>query len=359
MAHWRALDYDGQRSRGPALPPPVMAFDQAYGDRRCGPLEMAIGTGPVTIVNDNDNNLFEFHAKEPNMVVVNDTALYRDDRIPGDLPSNAISENPYGAIGAIFTTDVLSFYFDNAPGVGNHGLLESGMPSTTPALASFAEFAKLAIATELDISPDEFRVGRQPIAIPDKGKTEQVFLADALENGAGYARWASDPANFTRALSRFYTDTSEQWNRSIHAENCDRSCPDCLRSYSNRFSHGLLDWRLALDLAELTLGLPIDTGRWIDGAEARIASAFAAFCAKSRLEVGVEEHAGLTVIHRDARALVLGHPLWHSTLGLVQPVQLDAHESFRAAHGADSETRFVDVRHLAIRFPEYMLAMKS
>lgn len=359
MAHWRALDYDGQRSRGPALPPPVMAFDQAYGERRCGPLEMAIGTGPVTVVNDNDNRLFEFHAKEPNMVVVNDTALYRDDRIPDDLPSNPISDDPYGAIGAIFTTDVLSFYFDNAPGVGNHGLLEAGMPSTTPALASFAEFAKLAIATELDISPDEFRAGRQPIAIPDKGKTEQVFLADALENGAGYARWASDPANFKRALSRFYSDTREQWTGQDHAENCDRSCPDCLRSYSNRFSHGLLDWRLALDLAELSLGIPMATDRWIDGAEARIAKAFAAFCTKSRLDVGIEEHAGLTVLHRDARALVLGHPLWHSALGLVQPVQDDARDSFRAAHGTDSDIRFVDVRQLAIRFPEYLLALRG
>ncbi len=357
MAHWRALDYDGQRSRGPALPPPVMAFDQAYGERRCGPLEMAIGTGPVTVVNDNNNHLFEFHAKEPNMVVVNDSALYRDDRIPDDLPTNPISEEPFGAIGAIFTTDVLSFYFGKAAGVGNRGLLESGMPSTTPALASFAEFAKLAIATELDISPDEFRVGRQPIAIADKGKTEQVFLADALENGAGYARWASDPANLTLALSRFYDDTSEQWASPAHAKNCDRSCPDCLRSYSNRFAHGLLDWRLALDLAELTLGIPLGTGRWIDGAESRIATAFAAFCSKSHPAVNIEQHAGLTVLCRDARALVLGHPLWHTAEDLVQPVQLDAQDSFCAAHGSDAEIRFVDVRHLATRFPEYALAL--
>jgi DEAD/DEAH box helicase domain-containing protein len=311
------------------------------------------------VVNDNDNRLFEFHAKEPNMVVVNDPALYRDDRIPDDLPANPIAENPFGAIGAIFTTDVLSFYFDNAAGVGNHGLIESGMPSTSPALASFAEFAKLAIATELDISPDEFRVGRQPIAIFDKGKTEQVFLADALENGAGYARWASDPANFSKALSRFYSDTSEQWARSDHADNCDRSCPDCLRSYSNRFTHGLLDWRLALDLAELTLGIPLATGRWINGAEARISEAFAAFCDKARLPISVEQHAGLTVLRRDARALILGHPLWHTAEGLVQPIQLDAQDSFRAAHGSDAHIRFVDVRHFAMRFPEYFLALRS
>ena len=359
MAHRCALDYDGQRSRRPALPPPVMAFDQAYGERRCGPLEMAIGTGPVTVVNDNDNQLFEFHAKEPNMVVVNDSALYRDDRIPNDLPTNPIPEEPLGAIGAIFTTDVLSFYFDKAAGVGNRGLLESGMPSTTPALASFAEFAKLSIATELDISPDEFRVGRQPIVIPDKGKTEQVFLADALENGAGYARWASNPANIKRAISRFYNDTSKQWASSAHKKNCDRSCPDCLRSYSNRFAHGLLDWRLALDLAELTLGIPLGTDRWIDGAESRIANTFVAFCSKTLLVVNIEQHAGLTVLYQDARALVLGHPLWHTAEGLVQPIQLDAQDSFRAAHGSDVKIRFVDVRHLAVRFPEYFLELRS
>jgi hypothetical protein len=44
---------------------------------------------------------------------------------------------------------------------------------------------------------------------------------------------------------------------------------------------------------------------------------------------------------------------------LVQPIQLDAQDSFRAAHGSDAKVRFVDVRHLAIRFPEYFLALKS
>lgn len=359
MAHWRALDYDGQRSRGPTLPPPVMAFDQSYGEKRCGPLEMAIGTGPVAVVNDNDNHLFEFQAKEPNMVVVNDPALYRDDRIPADFPNNPIGPEPLGAIGAIFTTDVLSFYFDNAPGTGHHGVLDSAMPSTSSALASFAEFLKLSIATELDISPDEFRVGRQPIAVPDKAKTEQVFLADALENGAGYARWASNPENLARAIARLYGDAKKQWEAPLHADDCDRSCPDCLRSYSNRFSHGLLDWRLALDLAELTLGLPMATGRWLDGAETRTARSFAAFCAKAKMEVEVEQHADLTIIHRGGRGLILGHPLWHTAEGLVQGIQLDALDSFRAAQGSDAEVRFVDVRHLAIRFPEYYLALRA
>src|SRR5262249_20187789 len=34
MAYWRSKDYDGQRSRGAALPPPVMAFEPDYSDDR-------------------------------------------------------------------------------------------------------------------------------------------------------------------------------------------------------------------------------------------------------------------------------------------------------------------------------------
>ena len=38
-----------------------------------------------------------------------------------------------------------------------------------------------------------------------------------------------------------------------HAEVCDTSCPDCLRSYSNLSYHSLLDWRLGVDMAALAL----------------------------------------------------------------------------------------------------------
>src|SRR5207247_11120326 len=40
---------------------------------------------------------------------------------------------------------------------------------------------------------------------------------------------------------------------SAHADACDTSCPDCLRSYSNLAYHNLLDWRLAIDMASLAL----------------------------------------------------------------------------------------------------------
>src|SRR5262249_10481905 len=142
MAYWRSKDYDGQRSRGAALPPPVMAFEPDYSDdRRCGPLLIAFKSDAIAVVNDNGRNLYEFHAKEPNMVVVRDVP-YRDDKILKDLRINPIQdgtgETLRGAIGAVFTTDVMSCYFRGATTIGMHGVLDIiGQPSARPALASF------------------------------------------------------------------------------------------------------------------------------------------------------------------------------------------------------------------------------
>jgi DEAD/DEAH box helicase domain-containing protein len=38
-----------------------------------------------------------------------------------------------------------------------------------------------------------------------------------------------------------------------HAQECDTSCNRCLRDFHNLPYHGLLDWRLALDMARITL----------------------------------------------------------------------------------------------------------
>jgi len=199
-----------------------------------------------------------------------------------------------GAIGAIFKTDIVSFLFENIQDCGANGILDiTGQPSTKAAIASFSEILKLAIATELDIDPSEFRTGRQRCLIGDTA-TEQLFLADALENGAGYTRWAADPDNLKMALTRYLDGkltergVLDKWMDPAHAKDCDRSCPDCLRNYSNRFSHGILDWRLGLDMSDVALGRPIDTNRWIGGAEYASAKAFQGFCTSNGDKVDIE-----------------------------------------------------------------------
>lgn len=354
LAWYKRKDYDGQRQRGRALPPPVRAFEQAYGNEGVGPMKMALDSGAVAVINDNGNRLYQFH-QEPNEIVsVREPSLYRDE-----CPWEGAAATPSfaeGAIGAIFTTDVLSFYLSGAPGIGRLGMLDvKNQPSATAAIASFSEFVKLAIATALDVDTAEFRVGRQLLK-KDGCETEQVFIADSLENGAGYARWASDPENMRSALETYYKTVSAKWQAPDHARDCDRSCPDCLRNYANRFSHGMLDWRLTLDVAEVVLGKGSPAKRWIDGPEEIAANAFQRFCREAELVIDIDySESGLAMAIHGKRALVLGHPLWHSQEGYLHPRQTEAATQLRLGN---KEPVFVDVRDFTARPATYYLALK-
>jgi DEAD/DEAH box helicase domain-containing protein len=363
LAHYKPRDYDGQRNRGPTLPPPIQASEQDFeSGPRLGPVKMAFRSGTIALVNDNRGKLFDFTQGSFNEVIVRDESLYRDDRLFRGPPGELIAT---GAIGAVFATDVMAYYFVDSPGIGAHGVLDMAeQPSARSALASFSELLKLAIATELDIDPSEFRAGRQPLRVGEC-KTEQAFLADALENGAGYSRWASDPKKLERAL-KGYVDGKDgipgvaaSWTDPAHAADCDRSCPDCLRSYANRFSHGLLDWRLALDLADLALGRQLDTSRWIGGEhDERLAETFCNFCHDAGLQDVKTTFANdLAVVRRNSRALVLSHPLWHTRQGLWQPRQDGARQELNSL--GVQYVDCVDIRDFEMRPARYYLRLTA
>jgi DEAD/DEAH box helicase domain-containing protein len=319
-------------------------------------LRLAFKKDAIALVNDNEGKLYEFSRYEPNRIVVKEAA-YRDKSITRDW--NAAEFHDRGAIGAVFTTDVMSCAFKGADGIGKDGILDvADQVSARPALASFAEFLKQAVAFELDVSPDEFRVGRQPLTL-EATRTEQVFLADALENGAGYSRMAADPATLRQWLRKHYGREQARWVKPFHSENCDRSCPDCLRNYGNRFSHGLLDWRLALDLAEVALGLPLDTSRWLNGTGDKVVRSFERYAKQSGMDLLVAEHEGLVTISRGERGIVLGHPLWHVAEGLAQPRQLGALQSLRAQLGTYSDVSLADARDFAARPVTYFLRLQG
>lgn len=357
MGSWKVRNYDGQRSRGPALPPPVLAFEPDYSDETaCGPLNLAFKKDAIALVNDNEGKLYEFSTIEYNRVVVKETA-YRDKSIPKEWKNAEFAGR--GAIGAVFTTDVMSCVFKNASGIGMNGILDVvDQPSARPALASFSEFLKQAVAFELDVSPDEFRVGRQQLTL-EGTRTEQLFLADALENGAGYSRMASDPKLLRTWLMSHFERENARWAERFHSESCDRSCPDCLRNYGNRFSHGMLDWRLALDLAEVTLGIPMNLSRWLKGIDDPVIVAFAVLARQSGMELEITEHEGLVTICRGERGIVLGHPLWHTTEGLAQPAQHKALASLRSSLGVFSNPKLVDTRDFAARPVTYLLGFQT
>jgi DEAD/DEAH box helicase domain-containing protein len=338
-------DYEGQRQRGAAIAPPVLAFQPRYEDGiSVGEFKMALTSDrPIALVNDNKGRLFEFY-KRYNTVIVPDPALYRDNPPPGD-PGNLEGS---GAIGAVFKTDILSFVLVGQKGIGAHGTLDTGpdgQPAALAAVTSFAEFLRVAAAVELDVDSSEFRIGTQKYRTPSC-VTSQAFLSDTLENGAGYARRLFDAVRLRGLVKRHYDVVSEQWSSASHSD-CDRSCPDCLRNYGNRFIHGNLDWRLALDMAELFLGEKLKAGRWFDRS-AQVASQFEKLCRSANIDVRVEKAGKLRAIVKPGTlALILGHPLWHHREGLAHDEQLNAKIDLISRHGRSMDFRFVDLREIA------------
>lgn len=347
-------DYDGQRQRGPSLSPPVLAFKPNYANGfNLGPARITLASDePIALVNDNGGEFFKFR-RHYNAMIVNDEHLYRDRQPYPELDGDPEAE---GAIGAVFKTDVMTMLLQDLSGVGANGVLDvDSQRAAGAALTSFGEFLKVAAARELDVDPAELRVGTQKWRMKHC-VTKQLYVADALENGAGYSRHICDPDRLRALIRTHYEDVKTNWHDQSHAD-CDRSCPDCLRNYNNRFLHASLDWRLALDLAELVLGDPLDTSRWL-GKAGHLGQRFADLCNYHEGNVRVEQADGLVAVSSGSRqSLVLSHPLWHTREGLSQDIQKNAKLMLEANHGAGVKVDFVDIRDFAHHPQTYIVKM--
>jgi DEAD/DEAH box helicase domain-containing protein len=288
----------------------------------------------VVRMNDNNGRLFPLVRMPDQSIVCSDESLYEEGlkvRLEG------ASALPPVAIGEVRPTDVLVLSLDSLALQG--GVIptaRSTLPGGLSAMWSFAEIMRRGCQATLDVAPDELQVGLQPARTHDV-RTHRVFIADALENGAGYAPELGQPGNLKRLLDDILTDLVAKYDSPAH-ELCSESCPSCLRSYDNRRLHGALDWRLAIDVATLASGRELDTSRWLDRA-APLARIFAqAYSSALPCEV-VMLGAGLVAIVRNdrKRGAIVGHPLWRREQSHFNSVQAEAHEEL-ADMGAEAIT---------------------
>lgn len=196
---------------------------------------------------------------------------------------------------------------------------------------SLAFFIRLAAAVRLDIEPLELQVGHRTL-MENHQITAQIFLADQLENGAGYCHWLGKPEHFLEILQAVDLNPGTlacDFLASKH-QTCQTSCNFCLRDYSNLPYHSVLDWRLALDMARLLRGdadaVDMESpwsenipNPWADLMQAggQVEDILSAF--KYEFDRTLE---GLK-IYRNARNryLVMHHPLWteqHPTLDAIK-----------------------------------------
>ncbi|RUO53489.1 DEAD/DEAH box helicase [Pseudidiomarina homiensis] len=346
-------DHHGQRQRGGSLPPPKLAFQPNFAEGLgFNAVKVALTNDkPISLINDNRGHMFEFY-KSYGKAIVKDEFLYKDHRRLKDLD---IDGEPFevGAIGVVFKTDILSVLIDSAEGIGNRGVIDIEQPSARIAIASFAEFLRMAVSTYLDIDPSELRVGRGVFRTP-QCSTELIFLADTLENGAGYAARMFSEDRLKDALEAHYKLRQSAWESDEHS-SCDQSCQDCLRNYGNRMEHHLLDWRLALDITELVLGRRLDLYRWLSRADTLLNS-FVGICKKVGINLSVEQAGDLRAIVTDRRlALILCHPLWHIREGLATDLQIEAKIELKSKYGSELKVDFVDFRDFAKYPAKYIL----
>ena len=250
------------------------------------------------------------------LLTVNDNAgrLYQMER---QADGSYVARDPdggdgfVGAIGEVRVTDALLLMPRGVDLVGDAvATLSSACPSGRAAMFSFAEALRRGCQAELDIEPSEITVGLQGRRVGDT-VTNNVYVADTLENGAGYATELGRPARLLSVVEAIADRLRVRWTSADHV-SCDASCPDCLRSYDNRHLHPLLDWRLALDVAELSLGRPLAVDRWM-GLGVRVAESFVDTFGEA-LDGGAEvfESGGLAGVRSGGRAVVLTHPLWRA-----------------------------------------------
>jgi DEAD/DEAH box helicase domain-containing protein len=196
-------------------------------------------------------------------------------------------------------------------------------------------------ADELDIEPEELLVDL--LRYCSATCLPEIVVSDRLPNGAGFAVWLGRqlPEILAQICNFDKPDEFPHFVKGLisegHMESCDRSCYRCLRSYQNRRAHGMLDWRLGLDLLTVFAGAGQQDVGWGSGAPWWQSAQLDARLDATALAVAVRHGQGVEretrevrtvgrcrVVRAGGRSWVLGHPLWDpAELKCSQPISAD------------------------------------
>jgi hypothetical protein len=269
------------------------------------------GSTRIFTVNDNHGQCFTFRggrgARHVGMFEV------------GSAPSwmvDSEGEPVQVALGAAMVSDVLIAHAQvPSPSGWSHwvvsplGLHPLVATARRAAWTSLAFAFRAAAARMLDVEVQELDTGLRLVGSAGSGLQPQIFLADTIENGAGYVSFLAQPGNFSR-LVQAVEDLTDGWENPAH-HSCDTSCYRCLRDPGNSPYHPLLDWRLAADTLDIVrYGAP-RTDRWAATRRLAIEAAVRAFPGWNCGDAGAKNP--LITTHR--RPLKILHPLADQTIG--------------------------------------------
>ena len=213
--------------------------------------ELAFGAGDLYIVNDNRGKGFSFCQLQGDVGPAD--GFWAQDMIPADSRERAGSRNqvPF-ALTCRTYTEILTIA-PSATVASRYALGPISMAdSKWAAWTSLGQLFAIAAAKTLGIDRREFDVDAFKLG-PDR---YGIFLADALDNGSGFARQLFEESTFEAVMYEITQRLASLYADPLHSNNCDSSCYQCLRDYGNMSRHDILDWRLGLDLASILTGSP-------------------------------------------------------------------------------------------------------
>lgn len=299
--------------------------------------------------NDNKGDLFLL-TKQPDgsLVAIND-GLYSQD-VTMRIDSNSSESDFSTAIGSVKVTDVVTLDLANVQTAsGSVPLGRRLLPAAQAAYWSLAEVLRTAVKVELDIDPTEIVSGIQQIRRRSDLEVARVFIADTLDNGAGYSVEIAKQHNLSTLLQDTRNVLSERWASPEHLL-CSSSCPDCLRAWDNQRIHGALDWRLALDMLDLSAGDTLNFTRWA-GLSDRLANGLK-LLTNDAVGVSIDDTTGfpvLTIPKGKKPVVAVGHPLWERGNTFAPGAKTDMESRIRADY-PESEIIWTDFFEMD-RFP--------
>ncbi|SER61044.1 DEAD/DEAH box helicase domain-containing protein [Pedococcus cremeus] len=335
-------DYDDENDAAPSAGMPLLSVSSPP-TTNCtvdGAVLASHEQANLLQINDNRGRLFPIARQLDGSWIVTDSNLFPDRH--GWPPTSRADDHI--AIGEIRTTDVLTIQIrSDALPRGFVPAQKEKTPAGRAAYWSLSEVIRRGAKRLLDVDPQELVAGLHPM---DDGSMS-VFLADALDNGAGYASELGRADVFNELVTRVRKELDDEWLDPAHA-SCTSSCLDCLRSYDNRSLHGALDWRLALDMLDLAAGGPLQFDRW-SRLGFSVAQALSSTPLLSlhlgRTEMGLPYLASTV----SKRAVLIGHPLWHQDQDFYVEEQVEALDELESDLGFAS-VELTDV-YTAVRRP--------
>jgi ATP-dependent helicase YprA (DUF1998 family) len=261
------------------------------------------GRGSVYVINDNGGSLWTFARAKgwPGWLSV-DVAEGGASRYAVFMPDALNEEGRVSvALGAHYFTDAALMTVAEEPPDLSLDPIKS--TSKRAAWYSLGFLLREAARDYLQVESREFNVGLYYEPTADASIRAWVYLADSLENGAGYATHLASPHEFVEVL-KVAGDYIEFLADHRHSSECDSACYDCLRDYYNRRYHPLLDWRLARDMLALLRGDGLDLSTW-----AEIERDRAAVLAEEADGLVIELEGGVMGVEAGDQIVVVSHPL--------------------------------------------------